>query len=131
MCVVKKKILLAFAVSLLFLGNVKAQDTLSLTLDKAIEIALSENPTIKVAGPLFENSHRTANTQSELGRKRRNCRVRGRATNPTGVLNDLRIITIFYPFSPPILSCQTPLPTIRLPLNDSNAIGLPWDRCTF
>lgn len=34
----------------LSVGNAKAQGTLTLTLDQAIEISLSENPTIKVAG---------------------------------------------------------------------------------
>lgn len=66
MYVVKKKILWAFAVSLLFLGNVKAQDTLSLTLDQAIEIALSENPTIKVAGQEIE-LRKTANKEAYAG----------------------------------------------------------------
>lgn len=66
MYVVKKKILWAFAVSLLFLGNVKAQETLSLTLDQAIEIALSENPTIKVAGQEIE-LRKTANKEAYAG----------------------------------------------------------------
>ena len=40
----------SIALSLIvFTGNVKAQDTLMLDLDKALEIALSENPTIKVS----------------------------------------------------------------------------------
>ncbi len=45
------KIVLAVAALLAF-GTLRAQeaDTLKLTLDKALEIALSENPTIKVAG---------------------------------------------------------------------------------
>jgi outer membrane protein len=34
-----------------------AQDTISLTLDKAIEIALSENPTIKLANKEIERQH--------------------------------------------------------------------------
>lgn len=47
-----RKIALA-VLSLLAFGYVQAQeakDTLKLTLDKALEIALSENPTVKVAG---------------------------------------------------------------------------------
>ena len=51
-CFLSKKMLLAVAV-LLSVGYVQAQevkDTLQLTLDKALEIALSENPTMKVAG---------------------------------------------------------------------------------
>lgn len=48
----KQKMLLAVVV-LLSVGYVQAQeakDTVLLTLDKALEIALSENPTMKVAG---------------------------------------------------------------------------------
>ena len=51
-CFLSKKMLLAVAV-LLSVGYVQAQevkDTLQLTLDKALEIALSENHTMKVAG---------------------------------------------------------------------------------
>ena len=51
-CFLSKKMLLAVAV-LRSVGYVQAQevkDTLQLTLDKALEIALSENPTMKVAG---------------------------------------------------------------------------------
>ncbi len=46
-----KKIVLA-VVAILAFGTLQAQeaDTLKLTLDKALEIAMSENPTIKVAG---------------------------------------------------------------------------------
>lgn len=47
----KQKMLLAVAV-LLLVGYVQAQeakDIVLLTLDKALEIALSENPTMKVA----------------------------------------------------------------------------------
>ncbi len=36
-------------ISTLAMNPLKAQDTLKVSLDKAIEIALSENPTIKVA----------------------------------------------------------------------------------
>ena len=48
---VSKKLLMLVSV-LLFAGYTQAQEvkeTLPLTLDKALEIALSENPTIKVA----------------------------------------------------------------------------------
>ena len=51
-CFLSKKMLLAVAV-LLSVGYVQAQeakDIVLLTLDKALEIALSENPTMKVAG---------------------------------------------------------------------------------
>ncbi len=51
-----KKILLA-AMALLAFHHVQAQetkDTLTLSLDKAIEIALAENPTMKVAGQEIE-----------------------------------------------------------------------------
>ena len=46
-----KKLLLGIAVFLAggFVRAQEAKDTLTLTLDKALEIALSENPTIKVA----------------------------------------------------------------------------------
>ena len=50
-CFLSKKMLLAVAV-LLLVGYVQAQeakDIVLLTLDKALEIALSENPTMKVA----------------------------------------------------------------------------------
>lgn len=40
---------LALAFALLLTGAVSAQETLNLTLDKALEIALADNPTIKVA----------------------------------------------------------------------------------
>lgn len=40
---------LALALALLLTGAVRAQETLNLTLDKALEIALADNPTIKVA----------------------------------------------------------------------------------
>ena len=55
-CFLSKKMLLAVAV-LLSVGYVQAQegkDTLQLTLDKALEIALSENPTMKVAGQAIQ-----------------------------------------------------------------------------
>ena len=45
----RSKNCLALALILLVIGNVRAQETLNLTLDKALEIALSDNPTIKVA----------------------------------------------------------------------------------
>lgn len=51
-CFLSKKMLLAVVV-LLSVGYVQAQeakDIVLLTLDKALEIALSENPTMKVAG---------------------------------------------------------------------------------
>lgn len=51
-----KKIVLVLAVALAF-GSVKAQsvrDTLTLTLDQALDIALSDNPTIKVADQEIE-----------------------------------------------------------------------------
>ena len=47
-----KKILLAVVLAVFTGGLVRAQevkDTLTLTLDKALEIALSENPTMRVA----------------------------------------------------------------------------------
>lgn len=45
----RSKNYLALALALLFTGAVHAQETLNLTLDKALEIALADNPTIKVA----------------------------------------------------------------------------------
>jgi len=38
--------------------TVKAQDTLVLDIKKALEIALSENPTVKVANKEIQNMHR-------------------------------------------------------------------------
>lgn len=51
-CFLGKKMFLT-AVAVYAIGSIQAQevkDTLQLTLDKALEIALSENPTMKVAG---------------------------------------------------------------------------------
>lgn len=51
-CLMNKKIVFALAMAVAW-GNLKAQnagETLTLTLDQVLEIALSENPTIKVAG---------------------------------------------------------------------------------
>lgn len=51
-CFLGKKMFLT-AVAVCAIGSIRAQevkDTLQLTLDKALEIALSENPTMKVAG---------------------------------------------------------------------------------
>lgn len=51
-CFLGKKMFLT-AVAVCAIGSIQAQevkDTLQLTLDKALEIALSENPTMKVAG---------------------------------------------------------------------------------
>ncbi|MBQ8866961.1 MAG: TolC family protein [Bacteroidaceae bacterium] len=45
----RSKNCLALALALLLTGAVSAQETLNLTLDKALEIALADNPTIKVA----------------------------------------------------------------------------------
>lgn len=45
----KSKNYLAWALILMLSGTVYAQEKLDLTLDKALEIALSDNPTIKVA----------------------------------------------------------------------------------
>lgn len=45
----KSKNYLALALALILSGTVCAQEKLDLTLDKALEIALSDNPTIKVA----------------------------------------------------------------------------------
>lgn len=45
----KRRNCLALALALLLTGAVSAQETLNLTLDKALEIALADNPTIKVA----------------------------------------------------------------------------------
>ena len=45
----RSKNCLALALALLMTGAVRAQETLNLTLDKALEIALADNPTIKVA----------------------------------------------------------------------------------
>lgn len=46
----KRMIALVFLLPLLFYPEAGAQDTLRLGLDKALEIALSENPTVKIAG---------------------------------------------------------------------------------
>lgn len=45
----RSKNCLVLALALLLTGAVHAQETLNLTLDKALEIALADNPTIKVA----------------------------------------------------------------------------------
>ena len=45
--IMKKTVLFIFG--LIFAGSVAAQDTISLSLPQAITIALSENPTIKIA----------------------------------------------------------------------------------
>lgn len=45
----KMKKCLALAVALMLTGVTSAQETLELTLDKAVEIALADNPTIRVA----------------------------------------------------------------------------------
>ena len=45
----RSKNCLALALALLLTGAARAQETLNLTLDKALEIALADNPTIKVA----------------------------------------------------------------------------------
>ena len=45
----RSKSYLALALAMLLTGAVRAQETLNLTLDKALEIALADNPTIKVA----------------------------------------------------------------------------------
>ncbi|MDD3320959.1 MAG: TolC family protein [Paludibacter sp.] len=45
----KKNVLVAAIIVLLPLGITKAQDTLTVSLSKALEIAMSESPTIKVA----------------------------------------------------------------------------------
>ena len=45
----KRRNCLALALALMLFGSVRAQETLNLTLDKALEIALADNPTIKVA----------------------------------------------------------------------------------
>lgn len=50
--VIRKKVLMTMAVMLA--GSVYAQDTLRLDLDKALEIALNDNPTIQVAGQNVE-----------------------------------------------------------------------------
>lgn len=66
-CFLSKKMLLAVAV-LLSVGYVQAQevkDTLQLTLDKALEIALSENPTMKVAGQEIQLKKRLRRRHTE------------------------------------------------------------------
>ena len=45
----RSKSYLALVLAILLTGAVRAQETLNLTLDKALEIALADNPTIKVA----------------------------------------------------------------------------------
>lgn len=63
-----KKVILALAVVLAF-GSVRAQDakdTLRLTLNQALEIALSENPTIKVADQEIQLK-KTANKEAYAG----------------------------------------------------------------
>lgn len=50
----RSKNCLALALALLLTGAVRAQETLNLTLDKALEIALADNPTIKVADQELE-----------------------------------------------------------------------------
>lgn len=63
-----KKIMLTLAIALAF-GGVRAQDvkdTLRLTLNQALEIALSDNPTIKVADQEIELK-KTANKEAYAG----------------------------------------------------------------
>ena len=48
------KPVLAFAALAMVASGAKAQDTLRVTLKEAIQIALSENPTIKVADQEIE-----------------------------------------------------------------------------
>lgn len=67
-CFANKKMMLAVAFVLAFVG-VKAQnakDTLRLTLNQALEIALSDNPTIKVADQEIELK-KTANKEAYAG----------------------------------------------------------------
>lgn len=67
-CFANKKIALTFAVMLVFAG-VKAQntkETLNLTLSQALEIALNDNPTIKVADQEIELK-KTANKEAYAG----------------------------------------------------------------
>lgn len=67
-CFLGKRIILILAIALVY-GNAKAQDgkdTLRLTLGQALEIALSENPTIKVADKEIELK-KTANREAYAG----------------------------------------------------------------
>ena len=67
-CLMSKRIALTLAVALAF-GTLKAQeakDTLRLTLNQALEIALSDNPTIKVADQEIELK-KTANKEAYAG----------------------------------------------------------------
>jgi len=52
--VIKKGVLVAVLIGLLPIGVLKAQDTLTVSLPKALEIAMSESPTIKVANKEIE-----------------------------------------------------------------------------
>ena len=67
-CFTNKKVALALTL-ILFFGGMKAQnakDTLRLTLNQALEIALSDNPTIKVADKEIELK-KTANKEAYAG----------------------------------------------------------------
>lgn len=52
--VIKKNVLVAAIICLIPLSALKAQDTITVSLTKALEIALSDNPTIKVADKEIE-----------------------------------------------------------------------------
>ena len=52
--IIKKGVLVAVLIGLLPVGVLKAQDTLTVSLPKALEIAMSKSPTIKVANKEIE-----------------------------------------------------------------------------
>lgn len=97
----KQKLIMLFCViSTLAMNPLKAQDTLKVSLDKAIEIALSENPTIKVAdkeiqrvtysakeriGGLFPNVSLTGAYQRALKKQKMFFSFPGMPSNPDGI----------------------------------------------
>ena len=95
----KKNVLVAAIVCLLPLGAIKAQDTLTVSLSKALEIAMSESPTIKVAdkeiqrvdyskkekiAALFPNISGTGSYQRALKKQRVFFTIPGMPANPDG-----------------------------------------------
>lgn len=97
----KQKLIMLFCViSTIAMNPLKAQDTLKVSLDKAIEIALSENPTIKVAnkeiqrvtysakerkGGLFPNVSLTGAYQRALKKQKMFFSFPGMPSNPDGI----------------------------------------------
>lgn len=97
--VIKKGALVAVLIGLLPVGMLKAQDTLTVSLPKALEIAMSESPTIKVANKeiegvdyskkekfaaLFPNISASGSYQRALKKQRVFFTIPGMPANPDG-----------------------------------------------